>query len=147
MTKLSFLAGGAILAVALTPAVAPAKPKPKPTRYCVPKSVGFHARGKLVDSSLTQTKGEDTAKRRDDRYSGEITVDVKRANHGAPKGEQTYTLTNARVRFHPRRDTTPAPGDRVHVRGKLTRVRGKRCTNPGVVAQTVRKVDIKAKRS
>src|SRR4051812_35254034 len=85
MTKYSLLAGGAVLAVALTPAVAPAKPKPKPTRYCVPKRIGFHARGTLVSSELTQTKGADTANRSDDRYSGELTVDVKRANHHAPK--------------------------------------------------------------
>jgi hypothetical protein len=148
MTKHSILAGGAVLAVALTPAVAPAKPpkKPHPTKYCVPKRIGFHARGTFVASALTQTKGTATAKRRDDRYSGEITVDVKRANHHAPKGEQTYTLSNARVRFHPRRDTSPAPGDRVHVRGRLTRVRGRHCANAGIIALTVRRVDIKAKR-
>jgi hypothetical protein len=148
MTKNALLAGGAILAVALAPVGASAKPKPKPpTRYCVPKRIGFHARGTLISADITQTQGADTAKRRDDRYSGEITVDVKRANHRAPKGEQTYTLANARVRFHPHGHTDPAAGDRVHVRGRLTRVRGKHCTNKGVIAQTVRKADIKAKRS
>jgi hypothetical protein len=144
MTKHSILAGAAIAAAALTPVTAAAKPKP--TKYCVPKTIGFHARGTYVSGSLTQTKGADTAKRRDDRYSGEITVDVRKANHGAPKGEQTYSLTNARVRFHPRRHTDPVAGDRVQVRGKLTRVRGKRCENKGVIGTNVRRVDFKAKR-
>ena len=145
MTKNSLVAGGAMLAVALTPAVASAQQQPM--RYCVPKKVGFKSVGKLVSSNLQQTKGADTAKRRDDRYSGTITVDVKRANHRAPKGEQTYTLTNAKVRFHPRKDTKPNVGDRVKVFGTLTRVRGKRCTNKGVIAQTARRVVIKSKRS
>jgi hypothetical protein len=148
MTKNSFLAGGAVLAVALTPAAALAKPKPhqpKPTKYCVPKTIGFHARGTFVSSDLTQTKGADTAKRRDDRYSGTITVDVRRANHRAPEGEQTYTLTDARVGFHPH-GHSPEAGDRVHVRGKLTRIRGKRCENTGVTAMTVRRADIKGKK-
>jgi hypothetical protein len=142
----NLIAGGALVAVALTPATAPAKPKPKPTKYCVPKKVGFKARGTFVSGQLSQTKGADTARRGDDRYSGSIVVEVKKANHGAPKGEQAYTLENARVRFHPRKDTTPDAGDRVKLSGKLTRVKGKRCSNPGISATTVRKLDIKAKR-
>jgi hypothetical protein len=74
-------------------------------------------------------------------------VDINRGNHGAPKGEQTYTLVNDKLRFHPRKDTTPAAGDRVKVFGKLTRVRGKRCTNKGVVSQNVRKVVIRSKKA
>jgi hypothetical protein len=148
MQTRTFIAGGAMLAVALAPSAASAKPKkPKPTKYCVPNSVGFDARGTFVSGSLSQTKGADTAKRGDDRYSGSIVVDVKKANHGAPKGEQAYTVTNARVRFHPSKDTEPSAGDRVKLSGKLTKVRGKKCANPGVSATTVRKLDIKAKKA
>jgi hypothetical protein len=140
--------GGAILAsAALLPATAPAKPKPSPTKYCTPHKVGFKARGTFVSGAVTQTAGADTAKRGDDRYSGQIVVDVKKANHGAPKGEQTYSFDNARVRFHPRSHTTPAAGDRVQVSGKLTKIQGKKCANTGISAVTVKKLDIRAKKA
>ena len=144
MNKFSILAGGAALAMAAMPATAPAKPKPKPTKYCMPHVVGFEAVGKYVSGSLTQSAGAGTAKKSDDRWSGTITVDVKKANHGAPKGTQTYTVTNARVRIHPAKYTAPAAGDRVKVSGKLTKVSGKNCTNPGVTSQVARKIDVKA---
>jgi hypothetical protein len=139
-------AGGALLALALTPAAVTAKPKPHPTKYCTPKKVGFDARGTFVSGAITQTAGADTKKHGDDRYSGQIVVDVKKGNHGAPKGEQTYSFDNARVRFHPKGHTTPVAGDRVTVHGKLTKVTGKKCDNTGVAATTVRQIEINAKR-
>ncbi len=146
MTKHSLLAGGAVVAVALIPGGAEAK-KPKPSKYCAPKTVGFKARGVFVSGNMVQSQGADTAKRRDDRYNGEFFVNVRKANHGAPKGEQQYLFENARVKFKPRSDTTPDAGDRVHVFGRLTKVRGRRCGDPSTHVSKVRRIHIKAKRA
>ena len=82
---------------------------------CKTRSVGFNASGTLLTSALTA--GEDG------RYSGTIAVTVTRANHGAPKGEQTYTLTNARVKFRAGVDAAaPAAGSRVKIAGKPQRL-------------------------
>jgi hypothetical protein len=117
----------AAAAVAAAPAQAhPPKPHPKPNPDHCKKhhAVGFDARGVLVSQTLTQTAGASTPGVRDDRYSGTITIEVKRANHRAPAGVQTYTLDGDRVRF----DTAaPAAGDRVKLHGKLAR---KGCTGP-----------------
>jgi hypothetical protein len=137
----------AILAMAATAAGAqahPPKPKPKPhhAHDCTtPRSVGFHASGTLVAQALTQTAGADTSTRRDDRYSGTLTVDLKRANHRAPKGVQTYTLDNDRVHFA--HGAAPKAGDRVKLYGKLTRAR-KGCTEPATPAVDLRRVRFKA---
>jgi hypothetical protein len=71
-------------------------------------------------------------------------VDVKKANHHAPTGPQTFTLTNSRVRFHNGVDpAAPAPGSRVKLHGKITKLR-KGCPTQGFTSQvTVKKVDIK----
>src|SRR3954471_17663104 len=113
-----------------------------------PKSVGYNARGTLVSSTLTQTKGQDTAKRGDDRWSGTVTVNVTKANHKAPKGEQTFTLTDARVRFadadHNHVADTPKAGDRVKLHGKITKLRHG-CDTTGFTPQvTVRSVRFSA---
>ncbi len=150
MTKRTSIACGLAFALSASPALAAKDPdkdkggKDKPTTaYCVPKSVGFKASGVLVSHTVTQTAGADTAKRSDDRYSGEVTVDVKKANHKGLKGEQTYTLANARVKFHPRNDTDVAAGDRVKLSGKITKT-GKKCAEGATVTVTVKKVDVKA---
>jgi hypothetical protein len=118
MTRIFALATLAVAAIAAAPAQAhPPKPKPKPKPvHC--KAVGFDARGALVSQALTQTAGVATAKRSDDRYSGTLTVDVKRANHRAPLGIQTYTLDQDHVSFAA---TAPKAGDRVKLYGKLAR--------------------------
>ena len=76
----------------------------------------------LVSEELTQTAGADTPKHDDDRYSGTVTVDVKKANHRAPKCEQTYTLDNDRAKFydadHNHVAGEPMPGERVKVKGR-----------------------------
>ena len=135
---------GAVLAVAAAGAAAPtgAETKPDKPYKCVPKKVGYKASGKLASESLTQTAGATTPKRGDDRYSGELTVIVTRANHKGQKGEQKYAVENARVRFRPRSNTDPEVGTRVKVRGKMTRV-GKKCED-FTSTVTVRKVDFKA---
>ena len=136
------IVSGLVLATAAVPAVAGAKEAPSPYS-CTPKTVGYKAKGTLVSKTLTQTAGADTEKRGDDRYSGEIVVDVTRANHDAAEGEQTITLTNARVKFHPRNDTNVQPGDRVKVSGKLTKL-PKRCDATGFEPTlTAKKVDFK----
>jgi hypothetical protein len=144
--------GVAICSVALVAAVAvPANakpPKPAPAKHCTPHNVGYKASGSLVSQALTQTQGGDTAKRGDDAYSGTLTVEVKKANHRAPNGEQTYTVENARVHFydadHNHVADVPKAGDRVKLSGKITKL-GKKCDTTGVTPTvTIRKVDFKA---
>ncbi|HVE69276.1 MAG TPA: hypothetical protein VNB64_11915 [Solirubrobacteraceae bacterium] len=122
--------------------------KPQRANRCQPRAVGFNARGVLVASTLTQTAGQATARRGDDRYSGTVEVDVKRANHGAPTGVQTYTLTGGRAKFHDADGdgTAEAPkaGDVVKVHGKVTRLKA-RCDASGFTPRvTVKQVQFKA---
>ena len=135
MKKVAVLGAFAILALAL---VAPAQAKVgyAPAKACTPRTVGFHATGTLVSSSLTADSNG--------RYSGTIEVNVTRANHKAPTGTQTYTLNAARVKFHKNVDAqSPAPGSRVKVHGKITKL-GKRCPTEGFTPEiTVRKVDVR----
>jgi hypothetical protein len=141
----------AAAALAAAPAQAhPPKPTPKPhptSHRCESKAVGFNASGTLVSQALTQSAGADTATRSDDRYSGTVTVDVKRANHRSPAGMQTYTLDTDRVRYYDAAgDGTadvPKAGDRVKLKGKLTRL-GKHCDATGFTsAIDVRRVTFK----
>lgn len=138
----------AIGAVAIAAIVAmPAEAKPGKSHKCTPHAVGYKAAGTLESQSLAQTQGADTTKRSDDRYSGSLTVDVKRANHHGATGSQTYTVDNARVRFydadHDGTADTPKAGDRVKVKGRITRL-GKKCDASGFTPTiTVRKVELK----
>jgi hypothetical protein len=91
-------------------------------------SVPYVAGGLFVDASLTQTQGADTERRRDDRYSGSLTVDVKRGNRPAKADvgtTKTYTLTDVKARFFDTNDDgtadAPGAGDRVRLKGKLPR--------------------------
>lgn len=139
----------AICTVALTAALAgPADAKAPKAKDCTPQSKGFNAAGTLVEQSLTQTAGADTAERGDDRYSGTVVVNVRKANHRAPEGTQTYTLENARAKFHDadRNGEADAPkaGDRVKLHGRITTLR-KKCDATGFTPTvTVRKVAFKA---
>lgn len=118
-------------------------------KRCAPKTVGFNARGLLVSHTLTQTAGADTpADTGDDRYSGDVVVNVTKANHGFGTGEKTFTLANGRVKFADANgDGTaeqPSAGDRVKVHGKVTRL-NKRCDTAGFTsAVTVKQVQFKA---
>ena len=138
----------ALAAVVVVPAQAkPTQPHPAKSHKCTPHKVAYKASGTLVSESLTQTAGADTPKRGDDRYSGSLTVDVTKANHHAAKGEQTYTLDNARVRFydadHNRTGDEPKAGDRAKLIGKITRL-SKKCDDTGFTpTTTIRKVDFK----
>jgi hypothetical protein len=139
---------GIVLAAALVAPAQAKSPKPAKAKSCTPHKVGYNATGTLVSQALTQTEGSGTATRGDDRYSGTLTVNVTRANHRAPKGEQTYTVENARVRFsdadHNHVADEPKAGDRVKVQGKTTKLRRK-CDSSGFSPEvTVRKVSFKA---
>ena len=111
--------------------------KGKAKGRCVARAVGFNAAGTLLEA--TMTAGATGS------YSGTIKVAVKKANHGAPKGEQTYTLTDVRVRFGEGVDAAaPAVGSRVKVAGKITK-RAKKCSTEGFEPTvTVKRVDVRA---
>lgn len=117
----------------------PAPPPPKGNK-CKPHSVGYEASGVLIASNLTASgKG---------RYSGTLEVQVKRANHRGPTGDQTFTLSAARVVFHHGVSSAdPAAGSRVKLHGKVTQL-AKKCPTEGFTPTvTVRKVDIRAEKS
>jgi hypothetical protein len=73
-----------------------------------------------------------------------LEVDVLRANHHASTGDQTFTLAGGRVKFHDGVDpTAPAPGSRVKLHGKITKL-SKYCPADGFTPTiTVIKVDIR----
>ena len=154
MRKFPLFAGLAALALAVPaqahehPGKAHKQHKAGKQHACEPHAVGFNARGTLVSSSLTQTAGAATPERRDDRYSGPVTVNVTKANHKAPTGEQTFTLDNAKVKFADADDNgvadEPKAGDRVKLHGKVTRLKRK-CDPTGFTpVVTVRQVQFKA---
>lgn len=112
-------------------------PTPPPTSHrCTPHNVGYNARGTLVSSSLTEEANG--------RYSGTLVVDVTRANHRAPTGEQTFTLSGARVKFHGGvSPTAPPAGSRVKLHGKITAIHNKHCSTTGFTPTiTIKKVDV-----
>lgn len=117
-----------------TPAPPPKSHPPKSHR-CTPHNVGYYASGTLASASLSEEGHR--------RYSGTLEVHLRRANHHAPRGDQTFTLTGAKVRFHHGVDpTAPAAGSRVKLHGKITQL-AKHCPTEGFVPTiTVRKVDI-----
>lgn len=107
------------------------------TRSCTARHEGYNANGSLVTAALTPG----TAK---DRYDGTLTVDVTRANHRAQTGSQTFTLTNARVRFGKSVSmTAPAAGDRVRLHGTIAVLPHGCATSGFVPVITVRNVTIK----
>lgn len=103
---------------------------------CQPHAVGYNATGTLIASGLS-AQGKD-------RYSGTLEVQVNRANHHGLTGDQTFTLTSAKVFFHHGVDAqSPAVGSRVKLHGKVTQL-AKKCPTEGFTpAVTVRKVDIR----
>ena len=114
-------------------------------KKCKIKKVGYNASGTLTNYGLTQSQGTATpADTSDDRYSGTIGVDLKKANHKSPKGPQTLTVTDIKVHFGDGVTQPPAAGSRVGLHGKVTK-RNKKCTDQsGTGVVTLRKIDIKA---
>src|SRR5258708_699421 len=138
MKKLAALAALALIAAVGTAQADKSKPStPAKPVACTPGSEGFKASGTLVVATLT-SEGHG-------RYSGTIEVNVTRANHRALKGDQTFTLTHARVRFHHGVSATEPPaGSRVKLSGKITELPNKHCTSGGFTpTATVKKVDVK----
>ena len=150
LATIAVLATGALVLPAQAKPPHPTHPKhPAHPNRCAVHKVGYHARGTLVSQSLTQTQGAATATKRDDRYSGSLTVNVKKANHGAPTGNQTFNLTDAKVKFHvadrnndgKRTLADVSVGDRVTLHGRITHL-ARRCDHTGFTpAITVSKVD------
>lgn len=115
------------------PSGQPGKPNPK---SCVTHNEGFNAVGTLVSAALTPAAGHH-------RYSGTIVVKLTRVNHHAAKGQQSFTLADARVFFHHGVDATaPAVGSRVGVHGKITELSKPCSTSSFSPSVTVLHVDI-----
>lgn len=137
MKKISVIATLALLTLVVSAEAAPKytpAPSPKPHR-CLPHNVGYNASGTLVGESLTAEEHH--------RYSGTLEVNLARANHKAPTGDQTFTLTAAKIKFHHGVDpASPAAGSRVKLHGKITAL-AKHCPTEGFTPTiTVKKVDI-----
>jgi hypothetical protein len=137
MKKIAVIGVFAALALVVPASAAPhySPAPPHGSHHCVPHNAGYNATGSLVSESLT-ADGHG-------RYSGTIEVDVARANHHGATGDQTFTLTGARVKFHHGVDpSAPVAGSRVKLHGKITAL-PKRCDasdfTPIIV---VKKVDI-----
>lgn len=151
MTKVAIAALAVVALVAIPAQAHPGKSHPAGSHKCTPHKVGYKASGTLESQSLTQTQGASTARRSDDRYSGTVTVNVKRANHHGATGSQTFTLDNDRVKFydanHDGTADQPKAGDRVKLHGKTTRL-SKKCDQSGFAPTTdVRTVQFKPAKS
>jgi hypothetical protein len=142
MKKITTLATLGLLTLAVTAQAAPKyTPAPPPGSHqpgahrCLPHNVGYNASGALVSASLSAEEHH--------RYSGTLEVKLTRVNHGAPTGDQTFTLAAAKVIFHHGVDpTSPATGSRVKLHGKITKL-AKHCPTEGFTPTiTVKKVDI-----
>jgi hypothetical protein len=137
MKKIAFWGGliGTLALAASAQAVTYAPAPPQHPHRCLPHNAGYYATGTLVSASLTATGHG--------RYEGTLEVQVNRANHHAPTGDQTFTLTAARVRFHHGVDPNALQeGSRVKLHGKITQL-AKRCPSEGFTPEiTVKKLDI-----
>ena len=138
-TVLLATAGALALAVAASASAdKPTKPgKPAPPYECPAITVGYNATGSLIKAGTSLSAAAPH------RYSGTIEVNVTRANHHAATGDQTFTLTGARVKFHHGLSaTTLADGDRVGLHGDTTAL-PKHCSTAGFKPTiTIDKVDI-----
>ena len=103
-----------------------------------------HARAFIVSGAF---EAASLTKNADGSYDGSVTLKVERTNthaHAHKGTSQTYTLDDAKVRFHvPDRDASgtvdaadPRPGDRVKLHGKVTR-KNRKCDQTGFT-QTVK---------
>lgn len=138
MKKIAILATLGVLTLVVSAQAAPKyTPAPSPgSHHCLPHSAGYNASGALVSASLTAEEHH--------RYSGTVEVKLAKANHRAPTGDQTFTLTAAKVIFHHGVDPTSlAAGSRVKLHGKITQL-AKHCPTEGFTPTiTVKKVDIR----
>ena len=152
LTVFAVLAAGALALPAQAKTPHPTHPASKPhttPSSCTPRAVGYRAGGTLVSQGLTQTQGAATATTSDDRYSDSLVVNLKKANHHAPTGQQSFTLDNAKVKFHvpdrnndgKRNAADLQTGDRVTLHGKITKL-PHHCSQAGFTPTiTIKKVD------
>jgi hypothetical protein len=138
MKKITALATLGLLTLGVSAQASPhyTPASPPSSHRCLPHNVGYNASGTLVSASLTAEEHH--------RYSGTLEVKLVKANHGAPTGDQTFTLTAAKVFFHHGVDpAAPAVGSRVKLHGKITAL-AKRCPTEGFTPTIiVKKVDIR----
>jgi hypothetical protein len=125
---------------------------PARSHRCTPHKVAYVASGTLTAQSLVLDAG---APADHPTYSGDVTIDVKKANHAAKadKGTtKTYTLDHARVVLglddqngDGRVDLSDvAAGDRVKVIGKVTKL-AKHCDQAGFTPTlTIKKLIVHA---
>jgi hypothetical protein len=139
-----FVLLSAVMALAVAIVVpAQAKKPPHPTagmgtgHSCTARDEGYNASGTLMSATLTPAANKG-------HYDGTIGVDVTRANHKAATGTQTFTLTDARVRFGKGvSSTAPAAGSSVRLHGTVT-VLPHGCSSTGFTATvTIRNLEIK----
>jgi hypothetical protein len=127
---------GAVAVAAPAQAARSSKP-PKPPKppACTPHKKGYSASGTLITAALTPAGHG--------RYNGTIEVDVTKASDHAPRGDQTFTLNNTRVKFHRGvNPAAPAAGSRVRLHGQSTEL-PKGCSTTGFTPTiTLDKVDI-----
>ena len=98
-----------------------------------PNTEGYNAVGTLVSWSATRSGKS--------RVSGTVVVNVTRTNHGAPTGQQTFTLVKVRVvRAH---GVTIAVGDIVGLHGTIT-VKPRKCNQGFVPTIVIRDVGVKS---
>ena len=110
-----------------------AKGHSKSKGSCKMLTEGYRASGTLTSAALTPGTKKN-------HFDGTVVADITRANHKAPTGSQTFTLTDARVRFGKGvSSTAPAAGDRVNVHGKITVPRhGCTSSTPVITVRNVR---------
>ncbi|MGN6190248.1 MAG: hypothetical protein ACTHOE_15250 [Conexibacter sp.] len=128
---------------------------PARSHKCAPHKVAYVAAGTLVDQTLTLDAAAAADGGSKPTYSGDVTIDVTKANHAA-KGDKgttkTYTLDHARVVLglddqnnDGRVDLSDlARGDRVKVIGKVTKL-AKKCDQTGFTPTlTIKKLVVHA---
>lgn len=144
MKRFASLLAGMAFAIVVPAQAKPAHPshpahpaRPSAARSCTALDEGYNASGTLISSTLMPASKKD-------HYNGTITVDLAYVNHKAATGTQTFTLTDARVRFGKGvSSTAPAVGSRVHLHGKMTAL-PHGCSSTGFTpTTTIRNVEIK----
>jgi hypothetical protein len=126
---------------------------PARSHHCTPHKVGYVAAGTL--SAQTLTLDVPATDRGTPTYSGDVTIDVTKANHAAKADKRTtktYTLDHARVVFGLDDQNSDgrvdlgdvAAGDRAKVIGKVT-VLNRRCDQTGFTPTlTIKKLIVHA---
>ena len=132
---ISAVAGAAL---AVVPAMADKPPHPPKPAKCKVRNVGYNAKGTVVSQTLA-------AGTVPGRFSGNITVTIKKANHKVT--QFSFDVTNIKVHW---KDTDGnglpneiVAGDRAGLHGKVTALK-KSCDQTGFTQTvTLKKVDFK----